>query len=399
MNDHLLETSLALYTPASKVTVDEAIFPFQGRARETTCIPTKPTPDGFKVWVLAQKGYFSAWIFHMPGGPKPKGGLKIGPQGVVKMGGLSPTASVVPFLVQRLPNWATGKYHVFTDNLFTSLPLLTYCHEQYIGITGTCRADAGLHIDIIHLHKKDRKRNNMDCAWGHKTTRYISKGKIAQMGWKDGAYALFMSTVIDPKLDQMRLRHRPKTTSKKAATSRKAFNGLNEKMLPIPNLVNEYNHHMNGVDIGDQLRSEITWRREKKNWRALFWNLMGVAICNSYLLSNHMPGGYTSFTNFRLDLVMTLWRRPDRIQTTLGESILGKRKRASIGVHERVKMTQSLCYSCSMTDGRPRIILGEISANQKLKKRSTWGCGTCDVNLCVYGECWAKWHINKEDNK
>ena len=96
---------------------------------------------------------------------------------------------------------------------------------------------------------------------------------------------------------------------------------------------------------------------------------------------------------------MALWKNPDRIQTTLGESILGKRKRAVIGVHERVKITQSQCYSCSMTNGRPRAILSEISANQKLKKRPEWGCGTCGVNLCVRGECWAEWHSTRIDNE
>jgi transposase IS4-like protein len=41
----------------SDVAIDECIEGFEGRAKETVNIPSKPTPIGFKQWVLASDGY------------------------------------------------------------------------------------------------------------------------------------------------------------------------------------------------------------------------------------------------------------------------------------------------------------------------------------------------------
>jgi len=44
------------------------------------------------------------------------------------------------------------------------------------------------------------------------------------------------------------------------------------RLLPIPGAINDYNHHMGGVDIADQLRAGFsTQRRGVKPWRPLFY--------------------------------------------------------------------------------------------------------------------------------
>jgi hypothetical protein len=40
---------------------------FEGRAKETTTVPNKPIPTGFKVWGVAQRGFLLAWNWHIPG--------------------------------------------------------------------------------------------------------------------------------------------------------------------------------------------------------------------------------------------------------------------------------------------------------------------------------------------
>jgi hypothetical protein len=37
--------------------VDEIIIRFEGRSKEITTIPNKPTPTGYKVWGAAQRGF------------------------------------------------------------------------------------------------------------------------------------------------------------------------------------------------------------------------------------------------------------------------------------------------------------------------------------------------------
>jgi hypothetical protein len=48
---------LQLYNPGAYLAVDEIIQRFTGRANEIVNIPSKPTPEGFKTWVLANEGY------------------------------------------------------------------------------------------------------------------------------------------------------------------------------------------------------------------------------------------------------------------------------------------------------------------------------------------------------
>jgi len=41
-----------------------------GRASEIVNIPLKPTPEGFKIWVLANEGYVLDWIYYAKGNNK-----------------------------------------------------------------------------------------------------------------------------------------------------------------------------------------------------------------------------------------------------------------------------------------------------------------------------------------
>jgi hypothetical protein len=38
-----------------------------GRAPEIVNIPSKPTPEGFKIWVLANEDYILDWLWHARG--------------------------------------------------------------------------------------------------------------------------------------------------------------------------------------------------------------------------------------------------------------------------------------------------------------------------------------------
>jgi len=48
----------SLYVAGSNLAVDEAMVRFIGWLVEKTTVPSKPTPVGYKVWVLALSGYF-----------------------------------------------------------------------------------------------------------------------------------------------------------------------------------------------------------------------------------------------------------------------------------------------------------------------------------------------------
>ena len=54
-------------TGGPRLPVDEAICAFTGRAKEKVKIPSKPIPEGFKRWTLAEEGYFISWAWHVKG--------------------------------------------------------------------------------------------------------------------------------------------------------------------------------------------------------------------------------------------------------------------------------------------------------------------------------------------
>ena len=53
--------------------VDKTIQRFIGQAQEIVNISSKPTPEGFKIWVLANEGYILDWVYHARGTRKYEG--------------------------------------------------------------------------------------------------------------------------------------------------------------------------------------------------------------------------------------------------------------------------------------------------------------------------------------
>lgn len=74
-SDHIQHASTIFLIPGTSIAVDECMVRFLGRSLDTTTVPNKPIPTGFKVWAVAQQGYFLRWIWHRPG-------RKFGPVGI-----------------------------------------------------------------------------------------------------------------------------------------------------------------------------------------------------------------------------------------------------------------------------------------------------------------------------
>ena len=134
--DLLRERFQRYMKPGSDVAIDECIEGFEGRAREAVNIPSKPTPIGFKQWVLASDGYVFDWLWHARGS-----GKRDGPQGIDRAWinqGFSATQAIVLTLMRRMENQGLG-HTVWLDNLFTSARLLKRLRDFGIGSAGTVR--------------------------------------------------------------------------------------------------------------------------------------------------------------------------------------------------------------------------------------------------------------------
>ena len=109
-----MKKSIELWTPGRDLAVDEAMCRFQGRSYDTLVIPCKPIREGYKIWVLAQKGYFLSWCFHRKGTLKEKSktGGKKGPWRVNQPRALGDnnSSAVVAHLMASLPG--AGRHHL-----------------------------------------------------------------------------------------------------------------------------------------------------------------------------------------------------------------------------------------------------------------------------------------------
>ena len=254
---------------------------FTGRAKEIITIPPKPIPTGFKAWILADNGYFLSWAWHAKGD---------GSQGIGRIPralGRNKTAAVVVYFSGTLPEAPPGTYSVTLDNLFISTKLVAYLRSKGFGARGTARINAGIYKDLLEIKKSDEKDI---IPWGATHIRYVADGTVAQIGWKDPSYCLFMSNMdsVDDDNTVITKRRRPNETATCAKTARKPFEDLPEKDLPRPALTYLYNIEMNGVDKGDQKRAAYQiQQRQQKGWKAMFYTLIGIVVVDSYLLSSY----------------------------------------------------------------------------------------------------------------
>lgn len=158
-SQHLQETTTSFYTPGSIIAVDECMQRYTGKSALKTIVKNKPTPEGIKVWAVAQAGILLRWLWHMPGS-----GVVL-PNGVTAVipdelnpeteepdpdTHITPTQSVVIHLLNLLPE---STYHVYLDNLFSSPALFTRLRDMGHCASGTCRVGCGIHEDLVHQKK------------------------------------------------------------------------------------------------------------------------------------------------------------------------------------------------------------------------------------------------------
>ncbi|KAK1961629.1 hypothetical protein LY78DRAFT_560465, partial [Colletotrichum sublineola] len=102
---------------------------------------------------------------------------------------------------------------------------------------------------------------------------------------KDNALVLFLTTVYRDTEQILRSRRRPTKSSAAARTAREVFGSEAQKELPILVWIDNYNHNMNVVDTGDQIRSYNQHERPiRRGWQALTWNYLLEVVVNSFFL-------------------------------------------------------------------------------------------------------------------
>ena len=222
------------------------------------------------------------------------------------------TQAVVLHLLKRLLTPPEGSgYHVFLDNLFVSTKFVQYARSQGVAVTSTCRTDASMFKELLDLYKMDRKDV---IPWGETYSMYTPNREVCQIGWKDQAFVLIMSSQMSGDQRVLRRRKRPKKTSSKAKTARTPFGDSTTKLLSIPVVADGYNYHISAIDEFDHLTAQNAGLRhvERGGHQALEHWLFRSVLINSYLLAlcSNVPEpravSFRSQTDFRDQLIGAL---------------------------------------------------------------------------------------------
>jgi hypothetical protein len=114
-------------------------------------------------------------------------------------------------------------------------------------------------------------------------------------------YILGMTTGHLPIEKITRDRKRPKKISTNSSIAREVFDRQHRKQLEIPLFIDCYNHHMNSVDIANQLRATVTVhfsRNEKEFFPGMFWSI-NMILTNYWKIYESLYGPFLSFTQKR----------------------------------------------------------------------------------------------------
>jgi len=146
--------------------------------------------------------------------------------------------------------------------------------------------------------------------WNFQSGKVMGEDKdILAALWMDNGPVTMLTTIHRLKGDAWsveKIRRKPRTTSLNAAKVREVFGNNSRKLLKIPCVVNDYNLHMGGVDIADQLRGyHSTQLTSRRNWMPLFFWLLDIVLVNSFQLAK-LKGWSGSQVAFREELLWGL---------------------------------------------------------------------------------------------
>jgi len=248
---HINNTARSLVRISEHVSIDEGMIKYFGPHPLKQFIRGKPVRFGYKMWILANSTGELLWV-------QPYAGSATHIEDL----GLGQGPNVVLGLVQQCGLPPGTK--VYIDNLFTSLDLISHMGDKGYGVTGTLRQNR-----IIGIPLPNKKQANKELKRGEAKAVY-TEDKVVVV-WKDNQPVYMASNCSSPELTAQCKRYSKKD---------KAYVNV-----PQPDVNNDYNRHMGGVDVfdGRVKNYAISIRVRKWYWCIYTW-FLGVQMVQAWRL-------------------------------------------------------------------------------------------------------------------
>jgi hypothetical protein len=345
-------------------------------------MPNKPIKQGYKIYGITDHGYIYNWIWSS---------RAHGLQALFKHPKLTPTGSLVRSLVLSLPR---QHLTVYLDNYFTSIPLFQELRACGYGAVGTTRP----HLELPENFKVLKTTYAKALEWNTLVAKVVENTLC--LAWQDNNIVLALSnvhTVHQADDFRAKIRRRPAKTSTNGRIVRLVFKEEHTKELYIPRFIDDYNHHMGGVDLANQFREVYeTHRITQRNWWPLFYWLIDIACINAYRLYLLYTDARKPLTHlqFRIKLYCKLLEYSRKVQLVQLYSELGSKRLFNPDLQHihfwgKLPTKRGICTWC-LYYRKYQKVLGIVV--QEPPKKPTGGCTFCSVFLCQEGECWGRFH-------
>jgi len=281
-------------------------------------------------------------------------------------------------LVEGLQNKG---HHLYCDNYYSSPDLFTDLRRLGFGACGTVRLNRQGLPERIQCQSKLSKGEVIS----------VTNHGLLSLKWMDKRAVTMISTIHDDSM---------------VATSRRSrFAEGGQEVVQKPKCIVEYNRHMGGVDLSDQMVSYYSFsHRTVKWWRRVFFHLIDTAIVNAYILYSESRQSSRKLThvNFRVELakgllgqageeIEALSADPATQSAVRGEAAPLPLRLTGRHFPEKVPPTASgrpgqlECVVCSKKKGRGKVT-------------TTYKCKQCVKALCVV-PCFELYHTCAEPTR
>ncbi len=347
-----------MYIPRERIAIDEGGIPFKGRVAFRCFNPRKPDKYHLKTFKVcdSKNGYCHTFQ------------LFVGDEGLE----VSPFGKTHDLVMTLMAPFANKGYSVYMDNFYTS-PYLFY-NLKKIGITatGTSKPRKGYPKALFDtkLRLKDKGASVV----------YTYNNEMLAMRVVDRKVVTFLTTEHNACLVNTGKLHRQ-----------------TKEAIVKPDVMNEYNKFMGGVDLNDQLAKYSAFnRRSCKWWKKVFFRLLNLVMVNAYVLYRDWQKSMGKDVKnlrqvtFRQNIIKAI------IAEKLNKTVCVRNSVAHLRLVEShypnklfsdstLKNIQRHCVVCNPAEKR----LGATS--RRPGKTTTFHCPKCNVALCAV-PCFELYH-------
>ncbi|XDV26565.1 hypothetical protein PO909_030223 [Leuciscus waleckii] len=329
--DYLKDRFQELYEVDGFVSVDESMVKFKGRLAFRQYLPLKPTKWGIKVWVMAESstGYVSNFQVYTgrEGGSSEKG--------------------LAHRVVMDLARPYIGSHlSIFMDNFYSGVPLFEDLKAHGLYACGTVRSNR----KGIPPKPPAMDRHQYQVS---------QKDDLTFCAWRDTKVVLVLSNYHEPMAE---------------GTVRRRQGDIQTE-LTVPACLSDYQKHMKGVDLLDQMTSYYQFQhRSKKWWRRLFFFFLSVSCYNSYIAARSAGAYKGGYKEWQEDLAQELVTPV----TAKSAPQCAAAPVAASAEHdcEKIFHKRKICRECSLSKSEAR------------PGATVYGCRQCNVPLHI--QCFGK---------